>query len=316
MANQVRSGGTQLRQIPSVDKAKAPTLRTIGDIFDAAYQAWAFDPPIGSGSGGGVFNYTAGLGLYGDNNANTVGANSIQIGNNAATALTESIAIGRNAAATGTGPAIAIGFNARARGTANIVMGNNAFTYSTQANNVVIGNNAYTNYNALNASNVVIGHNAYTYYTAYRSVSIGYQAHAGSYGVAILGATDGATQQVIIGNQASAIGDRGVAVGAAASALTNGIAIGYNAAQAAGATYSVTIGYNASTPAGYAYSVVIGNAVVAPAASTVTFGVSATDRITFDAFAGVAQVAAASTHSLAVLIGGTRYYLLMTNVAP
>lgn len=304
---------SQKRPLPSVAKAKAPTLRTIADIYDAPFQAHAFDPPIGAG-GGGVFSYTAGYGLYGDNNANTVANYGIQIGYGAYAEDAGSIAIGSGAGGTGfTNNSIFIGVNAGNGALGNpyyaVIIGYTATGRYDSA--VSIGNAAYAGLEAIGIGKDASGGPG-------RAVALGASASAGSADSMALGpnssvvGTNQAEGAIAIGQLAAIVtsGGGAIAIGESSSvtAAIDAIAIGHSAA--ASALRAIAIGGAAS--ATHQDSVAIGRAVVSAGADTFTLGVSATSRITFDTWTPAVSAATPSTHKLQVIISGATYYLLLT----
>lgn len=261
---------TQKRPLPSVETAKAPTLRTIADIFDANYQAHAFDPPISPG-GASYFTQNAGGGFYGpDQNGAARGNWAIDI------------MVKRDYVFGGYG----------------VASGNYAVLIGTAKNTAFITPQA----SATGA--VAIGVSPYA--TGVYAVAIGYNAKATQFGATALGS-----------GGPNAIAPYSICIGAAQVNAGSDHAIAIGQSSIANGDYSIALGSGAQVPAtGYTNSVAIGHSVQTTASNQVAIGVSNTNKIIFDNWAGAARADAAATHSLSILIGGTRYYILMTTVAP
>ena len=211
--------------------------------------------------------------------------------------------------------------------------GGGVFSYT--ANDSLYGENNTAQPTAQNA--IQIGNGAVT--SNSQGIAIGASANASGGGLAIgpLTTTTGVFN-IAIGPGTSAIGSSALGVGYGVSAGSYSTAIGYNVSTA---YYSVAVGAVASTSA--YYGVAIGNQAVVQnsagiaigfqasvthdsavaigpyvgsyVASSVTIGVSNTEKVTFDTWTPTADTPTA-THVLPFFINGVRYYILMTNVAP
>lgn len=283
---------TQKIGLPDAPTARAETQRTIADIYNQPYQDHAFDPPIGGGGGGGVLHYNPQRGLYGDNNLNTVGADSIQIGQEAVAQGSSSIAIGAYASTETATNAVSIGYSTNIDGTVEkgVAIGYRTAVVAGGTRSIAIGADVTVG----NSDSVVIGSAASL--SGNDSVIIGRSANSGF--------LPGSEQVVAIGAFAVGDGYGAVAVGGYARVINNsyrGIAIG-NKSRAL-----------------HANATVIGQGIDSPSANSFTFGFygDAAYTISFDSIYGQPTAdTPTGTHVLPILINGARYYIMLTNVAP
>lgn len=241
-----------------------------------------------AGGGGGVFAYTAGQNsLYGTLNAGTLpsGYYAAQIGYNAYANGNYAVAIG-NESYAGTQNSIAIGRRANVSDTNSIGLTIGTATYG-------IGQTYVRGYSA-----VAIGEAVKITASADRSIVIGRRAYANG------------AECVVIGGQADGFGYSGVAIGYAASvgvSSSHAIAIGFSTG--ANSQRSVAIGYGANSS--YDNTVSIGQGVQATSGNQFNIGVSNTNKLTFDTWTAAASAKSVTNH-LPILIGGSRFYILLS----
>ena len=182
--------------------------------------------------------------------------------------------------------------------------GGSTFTYAANGG-------LYGTYNTLpGANSIQIGKNADSNGGGFGyNVAIGYNAEVaiGPFGVGALA----------IGHQAKANAyyGEGVALGASTKAYgSRSVAIGRGARTDAYCDNSIAIGRDSRVNSTHGSSVAIGWQVQTTGTEQFMIGISPTLHMTFDTWTPSVSAATPSTHILPILIGGTRYNILLSNV--